>query len=129
MNLSPSIETELFGLFELDTTGIVLYHRIDPMTEPCTGSPGMAGRNFYDEIAPFENREEFRRCVTQFTLGAKTADSFDFDCRYEGNAQPVRVLLARIRDGMNPDHTKSVLVHIRRAAERTEAVSEVALDG
>jgi hypothetical protein len=123
MNLSPSIETELFGLFELDTTGIVLYHRIDPMTEPCTGSPGIAGRNFYDEVAPFENREDFRRCVTQFTLGEKSADSFDFDCHCGGSAQPVRVLLARIRDGMNPDHTKSVLVHIRPAEGRAEAIS------
>jgi hypothetical protein len=110
------IEMELFGLFELDTTGNVLYHRIDPVTEPCTSSPNLAGRNFYDAIAPFENREELRQCVTQFTRGERFADSFDFNCCYNGSAQPVRVLLARILEATNPNKTKAILVHIRRAA-------------
>jgi hypothetical protein len=107
---------ELFGLFELDATGTVLYHRNEPVEDLITESHNIAGRNFYDDVAAFENKEEFRRFVNQFTLSAKFADSFDFDCRYEGNGQPVRVLLARIGETGNPDNTKSILVHIRRAA-------------
>jgi hypothetical protein len=76
----------------------------------------MAGHNFYDEVAPFENVEEFRQCVTQFTRGVKPADSFNFDCRYEGCAQRVKVLLARIRERVNRNDTKSILVHFRRGA-------------
>jgi hypothetical protein len=75
----------------------------------------MTGHNFYDEVARFDNVEEFRRCVTDFSRGEKAADSFQFDCHYEGSDHPVRVLLARIRDRMNRDNTKSVLVHIRRS--------------
>jgi hypothetical protein len=116
MNASQLTDTELFGLFELDTTGTVLYHRVDPVTEQRNEPLDMAGRNFYDEVAPFENTEEFRRCVTQFTHSAKFVDSFNFDCRYGGNGQPVRVLLARIREAANPNATKSILVHIRREA-------------
>jgi hypothetical protein len=116
MDASQPTGMELFGLFELDTAGTVLYHRNEPVEDLLTESQSIAGQNFYDDVAAFENTEEFRRCVTQFTLSAKFADSFDFDCRYDGNGQPVRVLLARIGETGNPDNTKSILVHIRRVA-------------
>src|SRR5215218_731713 len=105
---------DLFGLFELDDDGKVLYYRADSAET----SPDMTGHNFYNEVAPFENVEEFRQCVTDFTRGAKAADSFDFDCHYDGSDHPVRVLLARICDRVNRNNTKSVLVHIRRGVPR-----------
>ena len=101
---------ELLGLFELDVAGKILYCRMDSIGT----SPDMTGHNFYDEVAPFDNVEEFRRCVTEFTRGGEAADSFDFDCHYEGSGHPVRVLLARIREHVNRNNTKSVLVHFRR---------------
>jgi len=94
----------------------VLYSRIEPDGEPRGTVPDMSGRNFYDEVAPFENVAEFRRLVTEFARGATPADSFKFDCRYEGCVHPVKVLLARIRERVNHDRTKSVLVHIRKVA-------------
>ena len=100
---------KLLGLFELDDAGTVLYYRMDSTDE----LPDMTGHNFYDEVAGFENVEAFRRCVSDFTSGAKAADSFDFDCHYKDSDQPVRVLLARIRENLNQHNTKSVLVHIR----------------
>ena len=103
---------DLLGLFELDDAGKILYYRMDSAGT----SADMTGQNFYDEVAPFENVEEFRQCVTDFTLGAKAADSFDFDCHYGGSDHPVRVLLARISERVNVHNTKSVLVHIRRVA-------------
>lgn len=110
MSFSLLTAQELFGLFELDALGKVLYYQMDSAGT----SPDMTGHNFYDEVAPFENVEEFRQCVTDFTLGAKAADSFDFDCQYDGSDYPVRVLLARISERVNLNNTKSVLVHIRR---------------
>jgi hypothetical protein len=102
---------EVLGLFELDDAGKILYYRMDSTD----AMPDMTGHNFYDEVAPFANVEDFRRCVTDFSRGGKAADSFDFHCQYEGSDRPVRVLLARIRERMNQNNTKSVLVHIRRA--------------
>ena len=110
MSVSLLTAQELLGLFELDAVGKVLYYRMDSAGT----SPDMTGHNFYDEVAPFENVEEFRRCVTDFTRGEKAADSFDFDCHYGGSEHPVRVLLARISERVNRNNTKSVLVHIRR---------------
>lgn len=110
MSASLLTAQQLLGLFELDAVGKVLYYR----TDSADTSPDMTGRNFYDEVVPFDNVEEFRQCVTAFTLGPKAADSFDFDCQYGGSDHPVRVLLARICERMNWNNTKSILVHIRR---------------
>ena len=111
------MEQKLFGLFELDDAGTVLYSRIEPEGEPHDGiAPDINGLNFYEQVAHFENVEEFRRRVTQFARSSSPVDSFKFDCCYEGTAQTVKVLLARIRERVDNDRTKSVLVHIRKGA-------------
>ena len=115
--MSAAMLTEPLGLFELDADGKILYYRMD---SPGT-SADMTGHNFYEEVAPFENVDEFRQCVTDFTRGAKAADSFDFDCHYDGSDHPVRVLLARICERLDRNKTKSVLVHIRRGVTPTKS--------
>jgi len=129
--MSASVMTgqELLGLFELDDAGKVLYYRMDSDEMQGGTSPDIAGHNFYDEIAPFENIEAFRQNVSEFTRGAKAADTFDFDCRYEGCAHPVRVLLARICERMNRNNTKSVLVHIRPRVTPTRTPRNFRGDG
>ena len=116
--MSTSLLTgeELFGLFELNEAGTVLYSRREPDGGPGGAGPDMSGRNFYDEVAPFENVAEFRRRVNEFTRGPSPADSFKFDCRYTGCVRQVKVLIARIRERAHNDRTKSVLVHIRKVA-------------
>ena len=105
---------ELLGLFELDDTGKVLYYRRDIADELSGTSPDIVGHNFYNEVAPFENVEEFRRCVTEFTRSATAADSFDFECRYGSSAHRVKVLLARICESVNRENTKSILVYLKQ---------------
>jgi hypothetical protein len=114
MSVALLTAQDLLGLFELDGSGKVLYYRKDSDEERSGALLDMAGHNFYDEVAPFENVEEFRRFVTEFIRGPNAADSFDFDCHYEDSDHPVRVLLARIRERVNLNETKSILVHIRR---------------
>ena len=130
MSVSLLTAQELLGLFELDGAGKVLYYRMDSDEEPSSTSLDMAGRNFYEEVAPFKNVEEFRRCVSDFTHGAKPADSFDFECHYEDSDHPVRVLLARICEHVNRSNTKSVLVHIRPGenTHKRPRISEVTDD-
>jgi hypothetical protein len=81
-----------------------------------SGHAGAAfiGRNFYSEVAGFENVEEFRQCVAEFTRSDTAADSFEFECRYGDFAQRIKVLLARIRESANRNNTKSVLVYLKR---------------
>ena len=114
MSVSLMTAQELLGLFELDDAGRVLYYRMDSAGEPGGTSPDIVGRNFYNDVAGFENVEEFRRCVTEFTRGAMAADSFDFECHYGSSAHRVKVLLARICESVNRANTKSILVHLKR---------------
>jgi hypothetical protein len=108
-------QQELFGLFELDSAGTVLYSRIEPDAGASVAAANLAGRNFFEEVAPFENVEEFRQRIANFTRSHGQADNFNFTCRVNDDALPVRVLLARIRERSNGSHTKSILVHIRKA--------------
>jgi hypothetical protein len=114
MSVSVMPAQELFGLFELDPAGTVLYYRIDQNGPPGRTLPDLAGQNFYDEVAPFENVQELRGCVTDFVRGSKVVDSFYFNGRYAGSTHSIRVLLARICEQVNRNNTKSVLVHLRR---------------
>src|SRR6185503_634694 len=114
MSVSLMAAQELLGLFELDDTGKVLYHRMDSAGEPSGTSPDVVGRNFYNEVARFENVEEFRRCVTEFTRSDTAAHSFEFECRYGSSAHRVKVLLARICESVNRENTKSILVYLKQ---------------
>jgi hypothetical protein len=125
MSVSLMTAQELLGLFELDDTGKVLYYRMDSAGAPSDTSPDIVGRNFYNEVAGFENVEEFRRCVTEFTRSATAADSFDFECRYGEFVHRIKVLLARIRESVNRNNTKSVLVYLKRKEHRQAQILEV----
>ena len=114
MSVSLTTAQELLGLFELDDAGKVLYYRKDLAGEPGGASMDIVGHNFYNEVAHFENVDEFRRCVTEFTSSATAADSFDFECRYGSSAHRVKVLLARICESVNRENTKSILVYLKR---------------
>jgi photoactive yellow protein len=112
-------EAQLFGLVELDTAGTVLYSRSEEEnTASSHHSEGITGRNFFSEVAPFHNTEEFQRRFNNFINSSnQAAHSFNFTCRCDDDLLvPVRVLLARIHELSNNERTKSILVHIRKAA-------------
>jgi hypothetical protein len=104
----------LFGLFELDATGNVLYSHIEPDADGHAVASDMAGHNFFDEVAPFENAEELRWRIARFTKGDGQADNFHFTCHLENGPLLVKILLARICERSNGKHTKSILLHIRK---------------
>lgn len=107
---------KLYGLFELDSAGTVLYMRVEPDGTPQPGAaPDHTGRNFYTEVAPFKNVAEFKEQLDAFKWGVQPAHSMGFTCDYEDGPLLVRVLLARIRERAEADTTKSILIHIRRA--------------
>lgn len=114
MSAAPRTRQELFGLFEIDRAGTVLYARAEPDGNEGGKPPDVAGRNFFAEVAAFENAEELRQRIDGFARGGGHADNFHFDCQFGGDSLAVKVLLARIRERSNGNQTKSVLVHIRR---------------
>lgn len=106
---------KLCGLFELDASGTVLYFRVEDDESRDERGTGFVGLNFFEEVASFENAEEFRLRIDGFTRGSNRADSFNFTCRFNSRFVPVKVLLARLSGRANSARTKSILVHIRQA--------------
>jgi hypothetical protein len=78
--------------------------------------PSVTGRNFYEEVAPFDKVEELRQRIGQFRQGTSPAEHFNFDCRYSDGALLVRVLLTRLNERANDERAPSILMHIRKVA-------------
>lgn len=108
-------QSKFFGLVELDATGTVLYSTLEDDGQMPGAAANLAGLNFYSEVAPFLNVEEFHRHLDNFNRGSEQANSFVFDCDYEDGTVQVRVLLARISERSNNNRTQSLLVHIKKA--------------
>jgi hypothetical protein len=104
---------QLLGLVELDQAGTVLYARL----EKDDVRRDLSGLNFFSEVAPFSNVEEFRRRLDEFKSGREQADSFKFTCNFDDGEVLVRVLIARISESTNGERIKSILVHIRQSNE------------
>lgn len=126
MNTSLVAEQSFFGLFELDDSGTVLYCRIEVDSRSDGTTTNLTGQNFYKEIAPFDNIEEFRQRIARFARSPAQADNFIFTCRINRGSMPVRVLLARIRERSNVEQTKSILVHIRKSRPPENAAAPLA---
>jgi hypothetical protein len=108
------LEQQLFGLFELDSAGTVLYSRVEPDGDADAAAPSAAGHDFFNEVASFSNAEELRHRIAAFTSSEAQADNFHFTCLGDGGPLLVKVLLARVRERSNGRHAKSVLMHIRK---------------
>ncbi|MDQ3687079.1 MAG: hypothetical protein M3430_16005 [Acidobacteriota bacterium] len=116
MGTSVLNNRKFFGLVELDALGRVIF--CSPMSESNFSNgiaDGIKGRDFFSEVAPFENAEEFRQCINNFRASSRQASSINFTCRYQDGPLNVRVLLARIRERPDEHLTKSILVHVRKA--------------
>jgi hypothetical protein len=115
MSMATQLQQKCFGLFELDSTGKVLYSRMERDGVGAGAfSPELTGRNFYTEVVPFKNVGEFQRRLDSFSRSSQQADSIHFTCDYEDGPLAVKILLARIRERTEQAVTKSILVHIRK---------------
>ncbi len=113
---SPVISRQqICGLLELDAAGTVLYSSVERNVKSNDSTGDVVGHNFYSEVAPFINVEEFQQHLDNFNRSGAQAHGFAFTCHYADGAVPVRVLLARVRDHANRSRTNSLLIHIRKA--------------
>lgn len=65
----------LFGLFELDEKGVVLYARVENGEASSLPAGDLAGRNFFNEVEPFMTADEMRRPVA-FLLSGQMAFAY-----------------------------------------------------
>jgi hypothetical protein len=105
------------GLFELDTAGTVMYSRVNPnIYDNASSAPpssDFVGRNFFEEVAPFKNVEEFRRRFRHFACGSDSAEKFTFTCQFEERPAEMKVMLTRISEREFDEDKKLIIVDIR----------------
>jgi hypothetical protein len=115
MNVSDNLTSQsLFGLFELDSTGKILYSKVESGGIFDNRKTALAGLNFYDEVAPFKNVGEFRRHLDQFAGGGASVDKFDFVCRFDDGNEQVKVKLVRVSEREYDGWAKLTIVDIRK---------------
>lgn len=116
MSTATLAAQKFFGLLELDAAGTVLFSRLEYGSDRRGGgATDLTGRNFFREVAPFQNVEEFQRCLEIFSRSSQQTDAFNFTCDYEDGPVEVRVLLVRIRARSEDNPAKSILIDIRKA--------------
>lgn len=108
------------GLLELDANGTILYFKPDSQSHFISASD-IIGRNLFTDIAPIAEDREFQERIETFKQRHAPADSFHFTFQADQNCLAVKVLLARIHEQSVLGSTESILIHIRRQADRIAA--------
>jgi hypothetical protein len=115
INVSDNLTSQsLFGLFELDSTGKVLYSKVESDGIFDNRKTALAGLNFYEEVATFKNINEFRRQLDRFTNGGDPVENFNFTCRYDDGSEQVKVRLVRVSEREYDGRAKLTIVDIRK---------------
>ena len=109
---------DVFGLYELSSDGTVLYSRArreDGLKEP---APEVIGRDFFRDIARFENTGTLRHHFRRFLSDGRPVDSFLFDCLFDTEVVRAKVFLTRAYE-IDHDHAGGiVLMDIRQASQQ-----------
>lgn len=107
---------EMFGLFELDDSGNVLYSRAHPIERRDSPASSTVGQDFFREVAKFENREDLRSHFRQFVASRSPADNFKFDCVFGQRTVKARISMIRGHEADAEHYADIVIMDIRHDA-------------
>ena len=102
-----------YGLLELDATGTVI--RYSPAAERlnCPAVCDILGRNFFSEIAPMAEVNQFRARFQVFMVAGQTIDRFTTKYTTGQQRVCVQILLAHITEKSAAGRRQLALVRIR----------------
>ncbi len=111
------INGEVFGLYELASDGTVLYSRAragEVLREP---TQGMVGRDFFRDVAGFENKEDLRHHFRRFIHGDQSVNAFTFDCLYGADVVKAKIFMTRAYESNDENAGTIVILDIRSAGQ------------
>ncbi len=111
---SDLFENSNVGLFGINDAGTVLFCRTATGKLYSEKSQQAVGRNFFDEVAAFENTEELRRHFNHFIKSDFSSENFTFTCRVKSREIPAKIMLVRITERSNDGRVKRTIVDIRK---------------
>ena len=101
-------------LFELSESGTVLYCRTSSEGLLNLQSDGVVGRNFFEEVPPFENTDELRSLFSNFVKSDRPTKEFNFDCRIRNKTVPVNIQFVRLNQRSGCESKEATIVDIRK---------------
>jgi hypothetical protein len=101
-------------LFELSDSGTVLYCRTNAEEQLNGTSQDAVGRDFFDEVAPFENTEELRPLLKRFVRSNFPSERLTFTCRIKNQIVPAKIMLVRVSEQSGGERGKTTIVDIRK---------------
>ncbi len=114
LNVSNLTSQSLFGLFEVDSSGTILYSKVESDGIFDNRKTALKGLNFYDEVLPFKNVGEFRRHLDYFVGGGDAVGNFNFNCQFDDGSQQVKVRLVRVSEREFDGRAKLTIIDIRK---------------
>jgi hypothetical protein len=103
----------LCGIYELDTSGKIVYCGAHSGDGYFKRNAEMVGNNFF-EIARFKNVEDFRRRIKFFFQNSNPTENFNFNCRFSESVSNVKVKLVRVSERESEESSAFVIVDIRK---------------
>lgn len=101
-----------FGLFELDSEGMVIRYSPASETAPTVEARDVWGRNFFTEIAPVEQVIGFRIRFHSFMASGQAVERFTTTFAHGEQNIKVQIMLAHITEESEEGRKRLALVRI-----------------
>lgn len=101
------MKEQIFGIYELDNAGTILYSRPYETPPPSVARPSIVGQNFFDEVTDGENAECLRRHFKTFLSSRRSVDSFVFE---DAVRVKTRVLMTRGHETQEHDPAAGIVI-------------------
>lgn len=104
-----------FGLYELSGDGTVLYSRAARLNFDGGEQHDIIGRDFFRDVAQFENKEDLRYHFRKFFVSSRSADSFGFECEFGEGSVQTKITMTRGHETANDGTASIVIMDIKQA--------------
>ena len=115
--VSDGASKDVFGLYELADDGTILYSRLRTGEELKGPEHQIVGKDFFRDIARFENTDDLRRHFKSFIKGDRPADTFVFDCLFQTEVVRAKVFMTRAYEVDYGHSGGIVIMDIRKAGQ------------
>lgn len=104
----------LFGVFELDTDGTVLYCGKVENSHLTELQPDLVGRNLFEELADFGESSNLQKRFKRFVNASRPTDNFNFSFDLGEKAVEAKIMMVRVRVRSDENNGDLIVVDIRK---------------
>lgn len=104
----------LFGVFELDTDGTVLYCGKVENSHLTELQPDLVGRNLFEELADFEESSKLQKRFKRFVNDSRPTDNFNFSFYIQEKVIEAKIMMVRVHVRSNEKNGDLIVVDIRK---------------